>query len=265
MDIQGNVFVVTGGGNGIGREVVLELLRRDAGGVAALDVSADGLEGTARLAGGARLSTHRVDITDRSAVRACVDEVVSRHGRVDGLVNVAGIIQPFVRIADLDVEHVERVMGVNFWGVVHLTQACLPLLLARPAAALVNVSSMGAFVAVPGQTAYGASKAAVKLFTEGLWAELRGTAVAVTAVYPGAIATDITAHSGVAGPADASESPLPMTAPDDAGRQIVDGIERGAWRVVIGKDARALDALSRLSPRRATALIARKLEPLLQR
>lgn len=268
MEVSGKVFVVTGGGNGIGREVVLGLLRRGAR-VAAVDLSADGLAGTAQLArAGKRLTTHASDITDRERMVALAGEVVAAHGAVDGLVNVAGIIQPFVRVADLSFEAIERVMNVNFWGTVNTTKAFLPLLLERPAAALVNVSSMGALAPVPGQAAYGASKAAVKLLTEALWAELRDTPVSVTVVFPGGVATNITGNSGVEVPggqqaAGKGGRTPKTTAPADAGEQIIAGIEKGSYRVVIGSDARMLDRLSRLVPRRATEMIAGKMKSLL--
>jgi Short-chain dehydrogenases of various substrate specificities len=151
MQINTNVFVVTGGGSGIGRQVVLGLVRRGAR-VAAVDLNEAGLAETARLAGvGERLTTHVVDVTDRARVAALADEVVATHGRVDGLLNVAGIIQPFVRVKDLDFAQMEKVMAVNFWGVINTTKTFLPLLLERPAASLVNVASMGAVAPVPGR------------------------------------------------------------------------------------------------------------------
>jgi len=267
MQVTGNVFVVTGGGNGIGREVVLGLLARGAR-VAAVDLRADGLAETAALAGaGDRLSTHTVDITDRVAVDALPDVVLATHGKVDGLLNVAGIIQPFVRFAELETRQMEHVMAVNFWGVVHTTQAFLPHLAARREAAVVNVSSMGALAPVPGQSVYGASKAAVMLLTEALYAELRGTVVAVTVVLPGAVATHIAENSGASIPGrttDAAASAGSLTTASDAARQIIDkGVEKGHFRVVIGKDAKMLDGMSRLSPRRATELIAKKMAALL--
>ena len=187
MNITGKVFVVTGGGNGIGREVVLALLAKGAR-VAALDLRAEGLESAAALAGvGERLSTHVIDITDRAAVEKLPETVTAAHGAVDGLVNVAGIIHQFKPISELTFAEIEKVMNVNFWGTVNTVKTFLPALLARPEASIVDVSSMGALVPFPGQSAYGASKAAVKLFTEGLYAELRGTGVAVTVVFPGAV------------------------------------------------------------------------------
>jgi short-subunit dehydrogenase len=124
---------------------------------------------------------------------------------------------------------------------------------------------MGALVPVPGQSAYGASKAAVKLFTEGLAAELRGTSVAVTVVFPGAVGTDIARHSGVTVPmsASASAASTSATSPAEAARQIVDAIEKGTPRVRIGKDARMLDRMARLMPTRAIGIVADRMKALL--
>jgi short-subunit dehydrogenase len=264
MQIENRVFVVTGGGNGIGREVVLELIAR-GGRVAAVDRSESGLAETRRLAGKG-ISTHVVDLTDRDAVAALPVAVVEAHGQVDGLINVAGIVQRFARVEELGFEEIERVMAVNFWGVLATTKAFLPLLRERRRACLVNVSSMGALAPVPGQSAYGASKAAVKLLTEGLYGELRGTRVAVTVVFPGGVGTDILANSGVDMPARGPESAgtgSKLTSPADAGRQIVAAVEKGSYRVRIGGDARLLDRLSRLMPQRATALVADRMKSLL--
>jgi len=268
VKITDNVFVVTGGGNGMGREVVLDLLKRGAR-VAAVDLDADRLAETAKLAAvaDARLSLHTVNVADRKAVLALPDKVIATHGKVDGLLNVAGIIQPFVKIQDLDFDVMERVMNVNFWGVVNMTKAFLPALLARPAAAVLNVSSMGGFLPVPGQAVYGASKAAVKLFTEALFAELQETNVAVTVVFPGGVATNITQNSGV----DTSKMEASMagkkmpktTTVAEAGREIIDALEKGSYRLRIGGDARMMDRLSRLAPRRATLLIASQMKSLL--
>lgn len=264
MEIRDRVFVVTGAGNGIGREVALALLARGAR-VAAVDLSAAGLAETAqRASAGDRLTTIPVDITDRAAVLALPDAVLAAYGQVDGLINVAGIVHDFVPIADLGFEDIERVMAVNYWGTVNPTKAFLPLLTARPESSLVNVTSMGALVPVPGQSAYGASKAAVKLFTEGLIAEHQSGPLRVTVVFPGGVATNILGNSGVAarGRADPAASAATMTSPQDAARQIVDAVVTGAPRVTIGKDARALDRLSRLMPARAIPIVARKMRDL---
>ncbi len=267
MQIADKVFVVTGGGNGMGREVVLQLLTRGAR-VAAVDLSETGLAETAKLAGaGTRLTTHAINVADRKAVLALPAAVVKAHGQVDGLFNVAGIIQPFVKVQELDFETIERVMNVNFWGVVNTCKAFLPELLKRPEAGLLNVSSMGGFLPVPGQAAYGASKAAVKLLTEALYAELQGTSVSVTVVFPGGVGTNITENSGVDTSrmmASMEGKKLPKTVtPADAGRQIIEGMEKGAFRVRIGSDAKFMDRLSRLNPKRATLLIANQMKNLL--
>lgn len=270
MQVASKVFVVTGGGNGIGREVVLGLLQRGAT-VAAVDLRAESLEQTAALAAAAdRLSLHTCDISDREAVEAMAGEVLERHGHVDGLLNVAGIIQKFVPFAELSYEEMGRVLDVNLWGTIHTTKAFLPTLTARPEACIVNVSSMGGFLPVPGQTLYGASKAAVKLLTEGLYAELRGTPVSVTIVFPGAIGTEISANSGVDVPGSgtrqvsAEDSARRIMPAPDAARQIIeDAVEKGRYRVTVGKDATMLDRLSRLAPQRATDLIAKKMADLL--
>lgn len=268
MRVPGKVFVVTGGGNGIGREVVRALLDRGAR-VAAVDVSADGLAGTASAVAlaGERLTTHVVDLTDRAAVEALPEAVISAHGAVDGVLLVAGIIQPFLRIADLPIEKLQRVMDVNFYGPVHMVKAFLPHLRTRPEAHLVGVSSMGGFVPVPGQTGYGASKAALKLLFEGLHGELADTPVRVTVVFPGAVGTNIAVNSGALNPAVEAamkaSSNAPMLTAAEAARQILDAMEANRFRATVGKDAWFLDVLSRLAPARAAAFVARQMKSLL--
>lgn len=266
MRIAGKVVVVTGGGNGIGRQVVLELLRRAAR-VAAVDVRQESLDETADIANvGNRLATFRVDITDRAAVEALPAQVVDALGEVDGIVNVAGIIQPFVRLADLDYEAIERVINVNLYGTLHMVKAFLPYLLERPEAHIANVSSMGGFLPVPGQTIYGASKAAVKLMTEGLYAELLDTDVGVSVIFPGSVRTDISSNSGVdvpGGDAAEQQSRMPITDPEDAARMVVDGIENNRLHVYVGRDSRLLNLANRLAPRRSTHLIQKQMKNLL--
>ncbi|GAB3757610.1 SDR family oxidoreductase [Zhihengliuella somnathii] len=279
METIDKVFVVTGGGNGIGREVVFQLLGRNAR-VAAVDLNEAALAETARLANaGEKLSTHTVNITDRDAVAALPAQVKQVHGQVNGLVNMAGIIHDFKPIAELDRSAIERVMDVNYWGTVNTTTAFLPDLTAGPPATLMNVASMGCLVPFPGQSAYGASKAAVKLFTEGLVAENHGNKLSVSIVFPGAIATEITKNSGaqMPGPAAGSEPTLgrkakrgkkkdkapQTTSAYDAAAQIVRAIEGDKQRVLIGKDAVMLDRMARLMPAKAITIIAKKMAGML--
>ena len=198
MQVNNKVVIVTGGGNGMGREMVLNLLNKGAK-VAAVDMREAALIETFKLAGdkSPNLTTHILDITDKEAIAKFEDEIVTFYGSIDGLINNAGIIQPFVKVNDLKFNDIEKVMNVNFYGTLFMIKAFLPHLLKRPEAYIVNISSMGGFLPVPGQSVYGASKAAVKLLTEGLYAELLSTNVKVAIVFPGAIGTNISVNSGV--------------------------------------------------------------------
>lgn len=266
MKVQNKVLVVTGGGSGMGRELVLALLSKGAS-VAAVDINTAALEETAGLAGKNRdkLATFTVNISDRALVEALPEQVISRFGAVDGIINNAGIIQPFVRLKDLDYAAIDRVMNVNLFGTLYMTKAFLPHLLARPEAHITNISSMGGFLPVPGQTIYGASKAAVKLLTEGLNSELLGTNVHVTVVFPGAMGTNIAVNSGVANSlkVEGAEAPVKMLAPAKAAQIIIEGIEHNRYRVLVGADARLMDAVYRLNPQRAARFIYSQMRALL--
>lgn len=268
MKVAGKVIVVTGAGSGMGRALVPALLDKGAR-VAAVDLNEATLAETVALAGspGDKISAHVVNVSDREAVEALPGAVIAAHGAVDGVINNAGIIQPFVRLNDLPHDAIERVLNVNLYGVIYMTKAFLPHLLKRPAAHIVNVSSMGGFFPVPGQSLYGASKAGVKLLTEGLYAELIDTNVRVTVVFPGAIATNISRNSGVtiAAPAAESESArsFPTTSAEDAAETILDGMERDAFQVYIGNDARMMNYFYRLSPKRATRFMFNRMKQLL--
>ncbi|HXV69791.1 MAG TPA: SDR family oxidoreductase [Acidimicrobiia bacterium] len=266
MKVRDKVLLVTGGGNGMGKEVVLEALRRGAR-VAAADIRQDSLDSVAELAkAGDRLSTHVVDVTDREATSALPASVIEAHGSIDGMIHCAGIIQPFVRLNELEYEDIERVINVNLYGTINMVKAVLPELLKRPVAHVANVSSMGGYLPVPGQTVYGATKAGVKLMTEGLYAELLDTNVGVSVVFPGAVATDIASNSGVGAPGgmeSAEESDYPTTSPDDAARIILDGVEDDQFHIYIGRDARTMNLLNRAVPRRSTHIIYKQMKELL--
>jgi len=266
MNVMGKVIVVTGAGSGMGRALTLALLKKGAQ-VAAVDLNETTLKETVALAGqGDKISHHVVNVSDRHAVEALPDAVIAAHGAVDGIINNAGIIQPFVRLKELQYEAIERVLNVNLYGVIYMTKAFLPHLLKRPAAHIVNVSSMGGFFPVPGQTLYGASKAGVKLLTEGLYSELLDTNVRVTVVFPGAIATNISQNSGVtiqaAASSETSQS-FPTTSAEDAADIIIRGMERDQFQVYVGNDAKMMNWLYRLSPRRATRFMYNRMKQLL--
>jgi NAD(P)-dependent dehydrogenase (short-subunit alcohol dehydrogenase family) len=271
MLVKEKVIAVTGGGNGIGRDVVLALVRKGAR-VAAIDLNAEGLAETVALAGdlGERISTHVVNIADRKKVEALPDAVIEAHGSVDGIINVAGIIHRFARINDLSYEEIEKVVNVNFYGVLNMCKAFLPHLLTRPEGHIATVSSMGGFVPVPGQTAYGASKAAVKLLTEGLNSELLDTRVRVTLVFPGAIGTNIAVNSGamtaeqMTSAAGSAEAKAYKTTPSPvAAEQIIAGMEKNAYHVYVGSDSKLMGRLTRLMPERAAKMIYSQMKGLL--
>ncbi len=257
MKVHNKVIVVTGGGNGIGQQLVLNLLEKNAV-VAAVDINLDGLVETKALAGAlaSKLSLHQTDISNGESVSRLVEEVISLHGCVDAIINNAGVIHPFNSVLELDYSVIERMINVNYYGVINITKGFLPLLLKRPVAHIANVSSMGGLFAFPNQTFYGASKAAVKLFSEGLYVELRGTSVGVTMVSPGAINTNITKNCGAHNEKIEKFSQLYKGTPaKTAARCIIAGIEKNKFNVLIGIDAKILSFLYRLSPRLTIVLV----------
>lgn len=256
MKLKNKVVVVTGGASGIGRALVEKLLDRGAR-VAAVDLDGDALAELAVLGVGERLSTHVANITDRPAVDALPEAVIAHHGAVDGLVNNAGVIQPFVHFDELEDSVIHRMIDVNLLGTIWMTRAFLPHLRGRPSAHVVNVSSMGGFMPFPGQTMYGAAKAAVKLLTEGLYGELDGTSVDVSVVMPGAVSTSIAENSGVE-MSDVGAGSMNSLAPERAAKIILDGMEAGRLHILVGRDAKMLSWLSRLAPAWGVRLVQRQ-------
>lgn len=262
MKLAGKVVVVTGGGNGIGQQIVLTLLRKGAR-VAAVDINVDALQETQTQAGAlaSQLTLHQTDIADRDAVAQLAAEVVRQHSCVDVIINNAGVIHPFKPVHALDVGVIDKVIKVNLFGVINMTKAFLPLLLERPVAHIVNISSMGGLFAFPKQTLYGATKAAVKLLSEGLYSELRKTKVGVTVVFPGAVKTNITKNC------DAHPVKLDRfshlrygTSAATAARRIVEAVEKNRFSVHIGADAKILGVLYRLFPRWTVVMLGRLMD-----
>ena len=245
MKVENKSFIVTGGGSGIGRALTLALLEKGAR-VAAIDLNETSLKETQERANefSDRLSLHVANITDQSRIEQLPQEILDIHGQIDGLINNAGIIQPFVKVNELTYEQIDKVMQVNFYGLLYMTKTFLPHLLERPEAHLVNISSMGGFLPVPGQSVYGASKAAVKLLTEGLYAELAETSVHVTVVFPGAIATNITQNSGVKIPEmGEAESKFKALPAEEAAQIIISGVEKNSYQVFVGNDSKMMNLL----------------------
>lgn len=266
MDVSGKIIVVTGAGSGMGRELTLQLTAKGAD-VAAIDLRAETLHETKTLAKGqpGKVETFILDISKYESVQNLSKEVETKLGPVDILINNAGIIQQFVKVNELSLEAAQKVMQVNFFGALFMIKEFLPVLLTRPQAHILNVSSMGSYVPVPGQSVYGASKAAIKALTEGLRSELLDTHVGVTIVFPGAIATNIASNSGISIPEGSqSQRNFPTTSADVAARSMIAAIEKNQARLVIGKDARIMDYLSRANPIYAAKLIYKQMSELLK-
>ncbi len=258
MKVTGKTIVVTGAGGGVGRELVKELVKRDVK-VAAIDINDAALEETLKSVDNSKnVTVHKVDLTDYDAVTKASQEIISKYGKIDGVINNAGIIQPFVHINDLDLKKIQLVMNVNFYGTLHMVKAFLPHLLERDEAHILNVSSMGGFLPVPGQVAYGASKSAVMLLSEGLYSELLGTNVHITVVFPGGINTDIAKNSGIENmekSAQDSKAAKMLLSPNEAANQIIDAMESNKCRVYIGKDSKLMNFLFKFVPKFALKTI----------
>lgn len=265
MKLEGKNIILTGAGSGIGQQIALQLIK-DGAFVFGLDLNEMGLSDTKTLSGdrAEHFKSYLLDITNKEQIDRLVKELKYSDIAIDGLINNAGIIQPFKKVESLDWDEIDRVMSVNFFGLLYLTKAIIPELKKRKESFLVNVSSMGGFLPVPGQAVYGASKAAVKLLTEALYAELKDSGVRVSIVFPGAIQTNITKNSGVEMKSSDEGSNYKMTSASDAAKTIVSGIKKEKYRIVVGSDAKMMDWLSRLAPQKATDLIAKRMEGLLK-
>lgn len=255
------VIAITGAGSGIGRALALDLAARGAV-LALADKDAEGLAETRRLLGNRPASMTTLDVTDTAALRAWVDGAVAEWGRLDGIINNAGlsVVAPF---AECPAEDFDRVMAVNFTGVVEGCRAALPHVKASAARDgvgwIVNVSSVFGMMGYPTQSAYNASKYAVRGLTEALAIELAITDpnVAVIRVHPGGIKTNVARNSkriallpGQDPNTDFAaefEKNAPTT-PEQAAATIIRGMERRSPRVLIGPDARFIDWMVRLFP-----------------
>jgi short-subunit dehydrogenase len=269
MKVKNKQILVTGAGGGIGGAIVFALLKKGAK-VVAIDLRQENLQQLKKRASkyGDSLNIYTLDITDRTSVQHFPETVIKSCGDIDGLINCAGVVQPFVKINDLDYKEIDKVMDINFYGLLYITKSFLPYLLKRPEAHIVNISSMGGFLPVPGQSIYGASKAAVKLMSEGLYAELRDTNVDVSVVFPGATDTHITENSHVKAPSisekDIKKMRKSMNSAEAAAETIIKGMENNKLQIFTGKDSNLMNTLYRLSPVFATNMITKQMKSLLE-
>ena len=256
MRLEGRTAVITGAAGGIGRAIAVSLAGRRCH-LALTDIDEAGMAETGNLAQahGVRVSRHRVDVADKTAVAELPDTVAAEHGGVDILVNNAGVALggTFEQISE---EDFEWLFEINFWGVVRMTRAFLPLLRASNDARVVNLSSVYGLIAPPEQVAYSASKFAVRGFSEALRHELASSSIGVTVVHPAGVNTSIAEKARV--PAGITEEQIAQRRaryeklltmpPEIAGETIVRGIERRQSRVLVGSDAKVISAVARLLP-----------------
>ncbi|WP_300974154.1 SDR family oxidoreductase [Sphingomonas sp. LHG3406-1] len=259
MRLGGRVAVITGAGGGIGRGLAVALASRGCA-LALVDRNAAGLAESAALAAGVQISSHKLDVTDRAACLALPDAVLAEHGRIDLLVNNAGVAigGTFEQVDESDFDWL---MEVNFHAVVRLTRAFLPHLKASDVGRIVNISSLFGLIAPPGQTAYSAAKFAVRGFSESLRRELgeAGSTVGVTVVHPGGVRTDIARNARPPRHASNEEAMLMASErerfqkflrmdPAQAGEIIARAIEGEKPRVLVGGDAKFAALIERLAP-----------------
>jgi NADP-dependent 3-hydroxy acid dehydrogenase YdfG len=251
----GKVAAVTGAGSGIGQALAIELARSGAK-VAISDIDTEGLAATEERLKviGAPVKADRLDVTEREAFGVYADAVAEHFGMVNQIYNNAGI----AFAGDVEASQfkdIERVMDVDFWGVVNGTKVFLPHLIASGDGHVVNVSSVFGLFSVPGQAAYNAAKFAVRGFTEALRQEMAvaGHPVKVTTVHPGGIKTAIARNMQTVEGLDKDElaqtfdKRLASTSPQKAARIILDGVRKNKARVLVGPDAKALDLIVRVT------------------
>jgi len=252
---EGKVAVITGAGSGIGRALAVNLATKGAK-LALSDIDTDGLAETVRQtqALGANVKSDRLDVAEREAMLAYADAVIAHFGTVNQVYNNAGIAYNG-DVVKSEFKDIERIIDVDFWGVVNGTKAFLPHVIASRDGHIVNISSVFGLIAVPGQSAYNAAKFAVRGFTEALRQEMLvgKYPVKVTCVHPGGIKTAVARNATVADGEDLQtfaeffDKWLARHSPEMAAKTIVDGVAKGHARVVVGWDAKAFDWLARIT------------------
>ena len=259
MKIKGKNVIITGGASGVGKELTKQMLKLGCN-VASIDINAENLEKLKEELNSKRLRTYVVDMGSIESIKEFRENYKKDYSDVDIIINNAGIIQPFVKVEELDDKTINKVMNVNFFGPVNLIRFFMEdLTKDRSEQYIVNVASMGGFFPFPGQTIYGASKAALKIFTEGLYAELEKTNVRVMIVLPGAMNTNITTNSNVNFDTDASSANFKMLEADEAAAQIIKGIEKNKFKLFLGSDSKFLKFLYKLNSKAAISFINKKM------
>ena len=270
--ISGSAAAVTGAASGIGRALARELAARGCD-LALADRDEAGLASVvAELAkSGRKVTTHRVDVCEPAQINAFAAAAIAAHPTLNILINNAGVAL-LGEFNEIDQAQFEWLMNINFWGVVHGSRAFLPHLQRQGAAHIVNISSIFGIIAPGGQTAYCASKFAVRGFSEALRHEfwLAKSPIQLTVVHPGGIKTNIVRNMrtgvGITDNARRVESierfdnEFAKTTPAVAAQTIIKGIENNAPRVLIGGDAKFMDLLQRFRPGTYFSVLQRRIE-----
>lgn len=253
-DFDNKVAVITGAGGGVGRCLSLSLAQRGCH-LALVDISEAALQATADAVADCSItvSKHLTDITDKEQMAVLPAKVIAVHGKVNILINNAGITYQ-KSFATHTMEDWEKIVGINWWGVLYGCHYFLDSLTESGEGHIVNMSSMSGYVGLPGQTSYCATKAAVKLLSEAMWAELEKLNIAVTSVHPGAIKTDmIQATLSNSDDVKAAQRNYELAqrigvTPEYVAERILKAIEKKSIRIRVGKDAVILDWLKRWFP-----------------
>jgi NAD(P)-dependent dehydrogenase (short-subunit alcohol dehydrogenase family) len=267
--LKDKIAVVTGAGSGIGRATAIALANEGCH-LAIADIRQEGLEETRDLlvSNRVRCSQHVVDVSNREAMCAFVEEVIAHHGLVNILINNAGI-STFGTIEETSFEDFEWLMNINFWGVINGIKLFLPHLRSVDEAHIVNVSSIGGFVSGGRFAPYSASKFAVRAVTEALWQELRDTTIGVSCIFPGGIDTNMDQHArtheNYADRMDQINTKIRARLnkpPSMAASQIVKAIRNERLWTFVGMDARLLYWINKLFPIASNHIAARQMRSL---
>ncbi len=257
-DLCNKIVVVTGAASGIGRGLAVNMAREGCS-LALADVDEEGLNETLKLIDSENIQAklYRVDVSDRDRVYRFADEVVEDFGKVDIVINNAGVSLRDT-LEDVTYEDLDWLLGINLHGVIYGSKAFLPYLKKQPLANLVNVSSVNAMFTNPTNGPYCTSKFAVRGFTLTLAQELRGTTVKVSCVYPGGIKTNLVRNARfykgthtekIKDDAVALfDKYIAWTSADRAARVIIRGIKKNKPRILVGPDAYFYDMITRIVP-----------------